>query len=120
VFIFGSHQVNADTDYFAVSVPDGWSVRAELIEGAAETCESGGVDSIVTLFDAGGFQIAVDDDRGRGFCSLLDGTGASPQYAGAHALVGGMYYLRVQASPSAQIGAAGQFDYRLAVTLRAP
>lgn len=120
VFIFGNHQVNTDADWYALSVPSGWSLRAEVIEGGAESCESGEVDSLLSLHDAAGIQVASDDDLGRGFCSLLDGTGTSPQYAGAHALAGGTYYLRVAASNSAQMGTTGQFDYRLAVTMRSP
>jgi cysteine-rich repeat protein len=121
VVISGIHQVNADVDFFAVTVPDSWSLRAEVIEGSpAETCESGGIDSHLTLFDAAGLQLAIADDGGRGFCSLLDGTGSAPLYSAAHALAAGTYFLRVQASPFAQMGPAGQFDYRLAITLRAP
>jgi cysteine-rich repeat protein len=121
VVILGNHQVNADADYFAVMVPESWSIRAEVIEGSlVETCESNGIDSHLTLFDPSGVPVVSADDGGRGFCSLLDGTGSAPLYSGAHGLAAGTYYLRVQASPFAQASAAGQFDYRLAVTLRAP
>src|SRR5262249_11890887 len=70
VFALGSHQVNTDTDFFAINVPAGKSVRAEIIEGnAAETCESLDIDSFITLYDPNGVAIATDDDAGRGFCS---------------------------------------------------
>lgn len=121
VVILGSHQVNVDADHFAVTVPEGWSIRAEVIEGSlAETCESGGIDSELALLNAVGTIVASADDGGRGFCSMLDGTGTAPFNSGAHGLAAGTYYLRVKASAFAQMGAAGQFDYRLAVTLRAP
>ena len=100
---------------------NGKSVRAEIIEGnTAETCESLGIDSFLTLYDANGVAIATDDDAGRGFCSLIDGTGAVPANAGAHGLAGGVYYLAVEAAPFAQApgDTSGQFVYRLAVTIR--
>lgn len=120
VIISGNHQVNSDADWYMINVPNGWSLRAEIVEGGAETCESGEVDSLLSLHDASGLQIASDDDQGRGFCSLLDGTGNSPLYTGPHALSGGTYYLRVGASNGAQMGTAGQFNYRLALTMRSP
>ena len=44
-----------------------------------ETCEAaGGIDSRLTLFNQNGVQIDDDDDSGRGLCSLIDGTGATP------------------------------------------
>jgi hypothetical protein len=121
-YMFGGHQLNADSDYFAVSVPEGASIRAELIEGStSETCESNGMDSRLTLYNAAGTQLVDDDDDGRGYCSLIDGTGASPVTAldtGARALTAGIYYIQVRASTFATSGAGGQFDYRLAVTVR--
>lgn len=115
----GSHQVSTDADWYAITVPAGNSVRAELIEGnlAAETCESNGVDSQITLFNAGGAQLVADDDAGRGFCSMIDGTGSVPLHAAAHNLAAGTYYLRVQASSTAN-GTTAQFDYKLVVTIR--
>jgi cysteine-rich repeat protein len=119
VYIAGEHQVNADADYYAITVPAGRSLRAEIVEGsAAESCESNGVDSRLTLYNAQGTQLVDDDDDGRGYCSLIDGTGASPLDAGAKGLAAGTYYLLVRASTFASTGAAGQFDYRLAVTIR--
>lgn len=121
VFIIGDHQVNTDADFFAITVPSGRSLRAEVIEGAAETCESFGIDSRLTLYNYSGTQIADDDDDGRGNCSLIDGTGgAAAQDSGARNLGGGTYFLQVRASAaqSAQTGQSGQFNYRLAVSLR--
>ena len=45
VFILGGHQANLDLDTFAITVPAGASIRAEIIEGGAETCESIGIDA---------------------------------------------------------------------------
>jgi hypothetical protein len=119
-FITGSHQTAADLDFFKITIPGNTaeSVRAEVLEGALETCESGGIQSRLTLFDVGGTPLADDDvGQGRGVCSLLDGTGTAPFTPGAHALPPGVYYLRVAASTTA-VGAAAQFDYRLAITVR--
>ena len=112
----GSHQVATDQDWYVITVPAGGSVRAELIEGnTAESCESNGIDSRIALFTAGGAQLVTDDDGGRGFCSLIDGTGSVPVHATAHNLASGTYYLQVRSSA---IGAAAQFDYKLVVTIR--
>jgi cysteine-rich repeat protein len=118
VFIFGGHQINTDVDYYAVNVPPGRSLRAEIIEGGAETCEALSVDSRLTLYTSGSALLANDDDSGRGYCSLIDGTGTSPLHPGAKALPGGTYLLQVRASPLSQTNAMGQFDYRLVVTIR--
>ena len=115
----GNHSVTTDQDWYAITVPAGSSVRAELIEGntTVETCESNGVDSQIALFTSVGAQLVADDDTGRGFCSLIDGTGSVPLHAAAHNLAGGMYYLKVQASTLAA-GTGAQFDYKLVVTIR--
>ena len=121
VVVTGAHPINTDTDYFAVTVPGGQSIRAEVIEGnAGEACESLDVDSYLTLYDAAGVAIAIDDDGGRGFCSRIDGTGPAPATPGASKLAGGTYYLAVEAAPFAQgpSDSSGQFDYRLAITVR--
>ncbi|MCC6556406.1 MAG: DUF4215 domain-containing protein [Polyangiaceae bacterium] len=119
VYLYGTHQVNTDADYFEIVVPaSGLSLVAETIEGGAETCESNGVDSRLTLYDAAGVQLADDDDTGRGYCSKLDGSGTTPLDSGAHDLAAGTYYLQLRASSAAQSNANGQFDYRLVVLLR--
>jgi hypothetical protein len=122
-FARGDHAVNADSDFFALTVPAGKSLRAEVIEGNTETCESTDVDSLLTLFDESGMELGSDDDAGRGFCSLIDGTGADAADAAdadAHNLATGTYYLLVEAADGARDPAdmSGQFAYRLAVTLR--
>jgi len=120
VVIGGNHAIGTDSDYFAITVPAGKSLRAEIVEGNAETCESDDVDSFLTLFDASGLALGGDDDSGRGFCSLIDGTGSSPADDYAHNLAAGTYYLLVEAAPSAQApgDTTGQFIYNLAITLR--
>ena len=63
--------------------------------------------------------LSTDDNDGRGSCSLIDGTGGpDARDPGAGSLPGGTYYLRIEASPDAQLGPDGQFDYRLAITVR--
>jgi hypothetical protein len=111
------NRVATDEDYFEITVPAGGSIRAEVVEGGAETCESNEVDSTLTLFNGGGTVLAQDTDAGRGACSKIDGTGTMPANAGARALAAGKYYLRVS-SPSNM--SPGLFDYRLQVTVRSP
>jgi len=72
VYIFGSHQVATNNDLFAIQVPAGKSIRAEIIEGNSGTCESNGVDS------------------------RTGGTAAVNTFA--RNLPGGTYYLRVESS----------------------
>ncbi len=123
VYVFGDHAVQADSDYYAIDVPvAGSSLRLEIMEGdrAVETCESNGIDSRLTLYNAAGTQLVDDDDDGRGFCSHIDGTGATGQDAAAHNLAAGTYFVQVRASTFAQATAAGQFTYRLVATVRQP
>jgi len=116
--IFGDHQVSTDADWYSVTVPQGASLRIETIEGdASETCESFGIDSTITLFNAAGTQIATDGDAGRGYCSQLDGTGASPANLPASNLAAGTYFIRVT-SFSTSATAGNQFNYRLVTIVR--
>ena len=117
-YVFGDHQTQSDSDFFSIVIPAGKSIRAEIIEGNAETCESFGVDSRVTLYTSAGVQIAEDDDAERGYCSLLDGTGATPSNSGASNLAAGTYFLQVRTSVSPSTAADAMFDYRLVVTVR--
>ncbi|MBL8921271.1 MAG: DUF4215 domain-containing protein [Myxococcaceae bacterium] len=118
--VLGTHQQNLDADVFALTVPQGRSLRVELIEGAAETCESTGIDSFVTLSTASGLELGWDDDSGRGLCSLIDGTGQAPDNPWAALLPAGQYFLTVEAAPFAQLAGdqRGQFDYRLVISVR--
>ncbi len=115
-YIFGNHQTVTDTDYYALTVADGTSLKLELIEGdqAVETCESNGVDSILTLFDANGTALGTDNDGGRGACSQIDGRGATPTNSFAHNLAAGTYSIRVT-SPTPAQAPENQFIYRLVV-----
>lgn len=117
--ILGSRTAGADIDYYAVTIPvNGLSIRAEVIEGdTVKTCESSGMESFLTLYDALGNALVTDDDDGRGVCSAIDGTGATPRDSGAHNLMPGTYYLAVSKSPNAT-ATTEVFNYRLAVTVR--
>jgi hypothetical protein len=118
VVIYGDHQIGADVDYYAVTLPAGKSIRAEVIEGdTLETCESNGIDSYLTLYNSIGTSLVTDDDDGRGLCSAIDGTGATPRDSAAHDLATGTYYLKVIRSP-AYTTPGDLFNYRLAVTIR--
>jgi hypothetical protein len=121
VYVFGDHLAADDIDVYAFTVPPFARIRAEVIEGdfASETCGSNGIDSHLTLFDQNGVQLAIDDDNGRGFCSLIDGTGQAPLHAAArnNSTTAQTYFLRVQ-RPTLAVGQEQTFVYRLQVTLR--
>jgi len=120
-FVYGDHQSPDDTDVYAIDVPAGTRIRAELIEGdrATESCESNTIDSRLTLFDQNGTQLVEDDDDGRGFCSLIDGSGAMPLDPAARnaSTVKQRFYLMVRRSALAS-GNQQLFVYRLAVSFR--
>jgi cysteine-rich repeat protein len=121
VVALGSHQVTTDSDFFSFYVPEGRSFRAELIEGSsAETCESYGIDSFLTLYAPNGQMLGWDDDSGRGLCSRIDGTGDNADSSFASRLPAGTYTLQVEAAPFAQAptNTSGQFDYRLVLSIR--
>ncbi|HWU85638.1 MAG TPA: myxococcus cysteine-rich repeat containing protein [Kofleriaceae bacterium] len=117
-YVFGDHTLDADVDVHAITVPPGARIRAEILEGDTETCESGGVDSLLILRDESGNTLATDDDDGRGFCSRIDGTGTLPLDAMARnaTSTAQTYYLQVQAS-NLGIGQQRQFRYRLQISL---
>ncbi len=124
-YVSGDHSTNADLNYFLIYVPPGKGFRAEVIEGNRneETCESGGIDSRLTLDNTNGStELADDDDDGRRFCSLIDGTGSAPRNPTARNNTASWkyYYLVVRASTWAQdpTDPNGQFKYRLTVTIR--
>src|SRR5262249_35211382 len=76
VYVSGDHTNGTDVDVYAITVPPGGRIRAEVIEGdrATESCEMFGIDSRLRLFSETG-ALLVDDNanRGRGLCSLIDG-----------------------------------------------
>ena len=121
-FAFGDHLVNTDSDVYAIVVPPGAAIRAEIVEGdlATKSCDDFEVDSRLTLLDENGNELEDDDDNGRGFCSMIDGTGTSPLDPDARntGATDKTFYLQVRASTFAQTGADGQFVYRLQLTIR--
>lgn len=115
--IFGKHPVSTDKDYYVIDVPQGRSLRVEIVEGdESETCEGSGMDSYLTVYNVTGTVLATNDDSGRGFCSLLDGTGSAPASAALHGLAAGTYYIAVTSSTLAS-GADAQFNYRVAILI---
>jgi len=118
-FRTGDHNVGSDIDFYAVTLTRTASIRAETLEApGGETCESQGVDTELRLLRRDGSTVAAtDNDDGRGFCSLIDGTGATPRDSGAASLPAGTYYLRA-AAPSGASPTGAQFIYRLQVTVR--
>jgi cysteine-rich repeat protein len=122
IFISGTYPGPTDVDFYRIEVPtNGLSVRAQIFEGdLLKNCDQFQIDSRLTLFDAQGVSIAANDDDENGnetFCSIIDGTGATPKEAGAHNLDAGIYFIKVDSSPNAPTG-TDIFNYRLVVTLR--
>ncbi|HWO17625.1 MAG TPA: DUF4215 domain-containing protein, partial [Kofleriaceae bacterium] len=119
VYVFGNHLDTEDVDVYAITVPGLARIRAEVVEGnrAMETCESLGVDSRLTLFDQNGVQMVDDDDGGRPYCSMIDGSGAVPLDPGAKNVTTSpqTYYLMVRRSDLA-VGGEQTFSYRLQVS----
>jgi len=127
VVVLGDHTTATDDDFFAIYVPQGRGVRAEIIEGDPSTraCARSGSngdteqDSLLTMYDASGTQVAQDDDSGREPCSLLNGVGSTPKTAGAGNLSAGVYYLRVAGwQPGGSYAPRARFKYRLLVSIR--
>ncbi|HVV81437.1 MAG TPA: DUF4215 domain-containing protein [Kofleriaceae bacterium] len=121
-WVSGDHTLQADSDFYAITVPANARVRAEIIEGdrATETCENDNIDSELTLYDQNGVQLITDDDDGRGFCSLIDGRGTTPNDALAKNTTGmtQTWYLQVRQSHTiSTVTTAGQFVYRLSVDI---
>jgi cysteine-rich repeat protein len=115
-FLSGSSSGTTDQDVFRITVPSGKSLRAEVLEGGTQSCDGNEVDSELELLDSTGTVLASDDDGGRGYCSLLDGTGPRPVDSGASNLTGGTYYLRVK--PHSDDPVRAVFNYRLSLTVR--
>jgi hypothetical protein len=97
-----------DTDCFAVTVPANASLFL-LVSDGHDGCPSM-ADTVLTLYTAAGAQIASDDDRGAGLCSLLDGVRSGP----AHRLAAGTYVACVAAYNGAR-GPSAIAQYTLTV-----
>lgn len=103
---------DGDEDCFRVTVPMGASIRAETGD-ANNACNLGmGADTVITLHNPMGMDIAENDDAtGRGLCSLIDPTttaAARNLAAGTYAVCVrsymstpaiATYYLRVTITP---------------------
>jgi len=118
-FIRGVIATSTDKDFFRITVPQGrpLSLRAEVIEGGAKSCELDEMDSVLELYDSTGALLTRDDSGGRGDCSRLDGTGSVPAHEEASSLAPGTYYLSV-IPYSTTSTARHSFDYRLSIILR--
>ena len=120
ITVLGDHSVGTDSDVYTLDLQQGANVRIEIVEGdMSETCESNGIDSKVWLRNSTFSSLASDDDDGRGYCSLIDGTGATPKDAAASNLPAGKYYVEVNKSsvPSAT-SASAKFTYKLLIDVK--
>ncbi|HYH99649.1 MAG TPA: hypothetical protein VD972_27075, partial [Hyalangium sp.] len=113
--ISGSIPATTDADYFRLSVTQGQSIRAEIIEGGTKSCSDSEMESELALFNEAGTELVSDTFGGQGSCSMINGRDF--WYSEAGNLPAGNYYLRVRSRPDAAAGKE-TFDYRLSVTLR--
>jgi hypothetical protein len=69
----GSLATGTDVDCFGVTVPANGSLFVETSDGTPGGCPDG-ADSIVTVYNAAGTQVAQNDDGPDGLCSRIDGS----------------------------------------------
>jgi len=69
----GSLAMGTDVDCFGVTVPANGSLFVETSDGTPGGCPDG-ADSIVTVYNPAGTQIAQNDDGPDGLCSRIDGS----------------------------------------------
>ena len=119
--LLGSVASTSDADYYTLTVPSFAHVRAEVIEGnaATATCDSNQMDSELVLYDATGTMLVRDDDSGRGYCSLIDGTGTAPRNPTAMNTTATPQIFHLLARHSTLPGSGlDAFPYRVQVTIR--
>jgi hypothetical protein len=123
VYVSGFMPVFGDNDFFAVTVPEGASIRAEVIEGSqspAPPCFSSFWSvGALTLHDPSGAPLVNAYNNGRFDCPLIDGTGTAPADAAAHALPAGTYFL-VAGFYHTGPGSPTDSNYRLVIRVVAP
>jgi cysteine-rich repeat protein len=118
--VHGSFLSSADVDYYAITVPVGFSVRAQTLPGTVNgkicdgTLANPITNTVLRLLDGQGIELAYNDDWYDG-CSSFDGTGANRSWnfpnAWNYTGTTQTYYLAVSPWP-------GTSAYRLAVTIR--
>ncbi|CAG0977523.1 hypothetical protein PHYC_01584 [Phycisphaerales bacterium] len=94
-----------DNDYFAITVPQGTSLRI-LATPTSHTCNTS--DLLLTFFNAAGGVVAMDDDGAVMFCPKLD----PAVYPAMANLAAGTYYISV-----ININGASNVAYTLTVEL---
>ena len=109
----------ADVDLFAVTVPAGAVLTADI--DAATLATPSGLDSFLRIFDASGTQLAFNDDAGGTLDSLASFTApvAGTYYVGVSAYGNGSYAAGVEGS-GVEAGTSGAFTLRVAVSRPAP
>jgi hypothetical protein len=116
--VHGALSSATDIDYYAITVPAGFSVRAQTLPATANAtlCDTT-TDTILWLENSQGIELAYDDDWYTGIgCSWFDGTGANHRSgifsnAWNYTATTQTYYVGVKPY-------AGAFGYRLVVTVR--
>jgi cysteine-rich repeat protein len=103
---YASIDPEGDVDYVQIDLPSSAGLIVSTLGLGGLACSDGTMDSVVSILDAAGDPIAVNDDAGGGsLCSK----------AAAAALPAGTYYAKIEAAPLA--GPSGAtFPYGLSVT----
>ena len=118
-FVVGGTLSSAtDVDYYAITVPAGYAVRAQTLSATNGAICDAAIDTTLEMLDSQGNQLAYNDDW-YDYCSSFDGTGSNDSrndpnawnYTGTTET----YYVGVRPLASYFSNAYG---YRLAVTIR--
>lgn len=109
----------ADVDLFAVTVPAGGTLQADI--DAATLATPSGLDSYVRIFSASGSQVAFNDDAGGSLDSLVAYVAptAGTYYVGVSAY-GNSGYLPATEGSGVEAGTSGAYTLRVAVSKPAP
>lgn len=104
-----------DVDLYAVEVPAGRALRAEVIPtNAATSCD--GFDARVALLDDAGTEVVANHSQ-IDACAFVDGTGELPRHPAA-TNAGGETRRMVVAVTTATVSASADLPYRIALTVR--
>lgn len=94
--VFRGALPEGDIDCFRVTVPMGASIRAQTSDATGGCSLGMGADTVMTLHDAMGAEIATNDDAGGTLCSTIDGATT----AAARGLAAGTYAVCVESYPN--------------------
>lgn len=110
--VFRAALPEGDTDCFRVTVPMGGSIRAQTSDANGGCSLGMGADTVITLHDPAGMEIATNDDAGGTLCSLIDPNAT----AAARNLAAGTYAVCVES----YMGTPAIASYFVRITVSGP